>query len=249
MKYVDKHWKTFLNSFRLDALAFKLLVTDILFILTVILTYGILYAFWMKNVLSVSAILGVENGDVPAVSNIDILGMWNIFIAKTLFILILCVLLYILLISLYSAFSHTFINRKDFTLRLFLNFLCIYAILTLLYFIMIAMIYSLSSDTMFIAWSVIILTMIYLYSLLIFYLVTNDGKIMKIVRHGLKDMAKLHYTLPPLVLGLLLLTLISIVIGLLLGNLLLLSATLALLTFLYLATWLKKYLHHIIREV
>jgi hypothetical protein len=249
MAYLEKHWKTFLRSFKLDALAFKLLVTDMLFILTLMLAYSVLYAFWMRNLLGISALLGIESGGMPAASSINTLKVWNAFAIKTIIILVVSILLYILLISLYSAFSHTFINRKNFTLKLFLNFISIYSLSTLLYLTLITIMFFISQNIILIAWCILIITMIYLYMLLIFYLVTNDGKFLKIVRHGLKSMIRLHDTLIPLVLGFILMTLATIVIELLFGKFLALSVILLLLAFLYLATWLKKYLHHVIHEI
>lgn len=246
--YAERHWKMFVRSMKLDALMFKLFITDILFILTLTLSYIVLYAFWVKNIVSISSILGIDE-NVPAISNMDILGLWNAFITKVIIILILGLLLYILWISIYSAFSHTFINKKDFTFKLFLNFLGIYASLTLIYMLLVALMFFLSQNIMFIAWSIIILTMLYLYSLLIFYLVTNGGNFTKILHHGLKSMIRLHDTLLPLLLGFLLMTAGMLILGLLLKGMPILLSICALMIFLYLVTWLKRYMHGIIHEV
>ena len=74
--YAERHWNIFLRSIRPDALTFKLFITDILFILTIILAYAILHVSWVKNLVSISSILGVEE-NMPAISNLDILGLWN----------------------------------------------------------------------------------------------------------------------------------------------------------------------------
>jgi hypothetical protein len=249
MLYIQKHWKIFLKSFNIDMLALKLLATDILFIFTLVLSYSLLYLFWLKNVFSVATLLGISNGVVPAASNMDISALWHSFIIKVLLILLLGVLIYLVLISLYSAFSHTFINRKKFTLKLFLNFLSIYSILTFLYILVSVIIFNISNNIIAIAWGVIILTLLYVYALLIFYLVINDGTFSKILHHGWKSMIRLHDTLLPLAIGLILIMITSIIIELLFGNFIIVSAILAMLVFLYLTTWLKKYLHHIIHEV
>lgn len=249
MTYLDKHWKIFLKSFELDKLAFKLLATDIVFILTLVISYAILYMFWLKNLLSVSSIFNITSGDTLALSKIDITGLWHLFIIKIILILFVGVILYIVLISVYSALSHTFMNRKNFTLKLLLNFIGIYTILTVLWILLSIIIFNLSNNIVEIAWAIIIFTLLYLYALLIFYLVTNDGKFTKILHHGLKCMIQLHHTLIPILLGFVLMLLTSIIIGLLLGKFLVLSGVIALLIFLYLLTWFRKYLYHVIHEV
>jgi len=249
MTYVNKHWKIFWKSFKLDELALKLFVTDIVFILTLAVSYGILYLFWLKNLLSVSAIFGISSGDTLALSNIDMTGLWHSFIIKIILILFVGVILYLILISLYSAFSHTYINHKKFTLKLLLNFLGIYAILTALFILLSTTIFNLSNNIIEIAWAIIVLMLLYIYALLIFYLVTNDGKFTKILHHGWKSMIRLHDTILPLLLGFVLMILTLIIIGLLIGKLVVLSGLIALIVFLYLTTWLKKYLYHIIHEI
>jgi len=45
---------------------------------------------------------------------------------------------------------------------------------------------------MLIAWGILIFTLLYVYALLIFYLVTKEGKLSIILVHGFKSMILLH---------------------------------------------------------
>jgi len=246
-KYFDKHWRAFLRSFRLDVLTFKLFITDILFILTIILAYDIVYAFWIKNVVSISSILGIEEGVVPAVSTIDIAGAVQSFLTTLIIIAIVIVIIYVFLISLYGAISHTFMNDKRLTLKLFLNFLSIYSLMTLSYILLTIMIFILSQNVWLIAGMVIFLTAAYIYSMLIFYLVISDKKFKQVIRHGFKSIIRVHDTLIPIFLGTLFLVISFTVIVLLLGDMVL-SAVLILLSALYVLTWTRRYMHRMIHE-
>jgi len=247
--YWSKHWNIFKRSLRFDSTLLKLIFTDIGFIITLFLSYVLIYFFWIKNMLSVSYLMNIlDTAQTSAVSSSEVMNAWNHFITTVIFIVLLIILLYIILLSIYSALSHIFITKNKLGAKLFLNFIYIYAILTLIYFLLVLSIFYLSNNILLIAWGVLILTIIYLYSLLIFYLVTNDGNISKIFSHGFKSIIKFHNRLPPILLTSIMFAILLPILNIIFGwNYLIFFLAITILL-LYLLNWMKKYLHHIIHS-
>jgi hypothetical protein len=81
-----------------------------------------------------------------------------------------------------------------------------------------------------------------------FYLMVNDGKWSRVWGRSLKKMIRLHDTLLPLILGALLLFIGVTIIGWVFSGIIISGILLSLLI-LYMFTWLKKYLHHILHGV
>ncbi|MGV8171225.1 MAG: hypothetical protein ACP5OA_00855 [Candidatus Woesearchaeota archaeon] len=251
MKYFDKHWKAFLRSFRIDALLLKLFLIDIFSILTLAVSLIVLYALWIKNSSYMYPIFNIRDIESLIASGIDISSLWNTFIMNVIFMILAGIVLSIFILSIYSSISNMLMNRKRFTWKLFSNFLSIYSILTSGYIslmLLLFMIFTKSRNLMLIVWSMIILTILFLYFLLIFYLVINDGKWSKIWALSLKKMIRLHDTLLPVLLGVLILLIGVTIIGWIFGSILI-SGILMLVLILYIFTWLKKYLHHIFYNV
>lgn len=250
MIYIKKHWAIFKKSFNLDLLLVKLCITDIIFMISLIFSYYLVYFFWIKNVLSITNILSVTQSNIlpENISGTALLNSWNTFIFNLVLLIILIVLIYVVLLSIYGAVSHKFITNNKFSSKLFLNFFYIYGILTSIYLLIIISIFYLSTDVWLIAWSIFILTIIYMYFLLIFYLVINDAKLSKIFHKGFTSLIKLHHTLMPIIVFFILFTLVFLVMALIFGKLIILFVILSLLFILYLINCLKRYLHQIIHS-
>jgi hypothetical protein len=250
MDYLKEHWNLLKHSFDIDSLTWKLLLTDIGFIFSLLLSYTLLYLFWAKNLLSLQNILEIAQtgqilGSTPGVS---IVQLWNRVILNIVLVLVFTIIIYVLLISLYGALSHKFLSKKDFTIKLLLNFLSVNSILTVVYLLLLISVFCLSKNIKLAVWGIIVFTLLYLYALLIFYLVTKDDKLTKIFVHGFKSMVKLHYTLVPIILFIILMSLFSFIISIVsFGNTIVLTV-LALIAFFYLITWIRKYLHHVIHD-
>ncbi len=250
MDYLKKHWNILKHSFNVDYLTWKLLLIDLGFIFTLILSYSILYALWIKNLFSLQNIIDVaQTGQVlDVMPGLSITQLWDKLIFNLILIGVLAVLIYIILISIYGAISHKFISKKEFSLKLLLNFLCVNTILTVVYVSLIISIYYLSNEIKLIAWSIVIFTLLYFYALLIFYLVTKNDKLSKIFMHGLKSMIKLHYTLIPMILSIILFSVyLTIIYFLSFGNTVIL-ALLGIVGLFYILVWTKRYLHHVIHD-
>ncbi len=250
MNYLQKHWEILKNSFKLDDLTWKLPLIDIGFVLSLFVFYALILFLWVRTYLSFENLVAIaQSGQALAyTSGTSITQLWIKSIWMIILIFVLIVLAYVLLLSLYGALSHKFLSKKTFTSKLFINFLCVNAILTLLYIVFVVSIFTLSSNIKLIAWGMIIFTLLYIYALLIFYLVTKEDKLAKIFVHGFKSMIKLNHTLVPIVLSIILFAIVSIVIYLISFWSTILMTILAFLLLFYLITWVKKYLHHIVHE-
>jgi hypothetical protein len=248
--YFTRHWNILKNSFKLDSTTLKLILIDFGFILTLIFSYFLLYALWLRNLLTVSGLLNVVySGQLSAaLPGENALKIWNTFVFNVILLFILILLLYVIILSVYSAVSHNAITKNRLTLRLILNFLAVYSILTIIYLLFTISVFYLSKNIMMITWSVIIFTLIYLYFLLIFYLVTKEGKLSQIFNHGLRSSIKLHNTLLPILLAIILFGILTLLIQLVFGKILLILTLLVIISLLYTSTWIKRYLHHVIHS-
>ena len=164
------------------------------------------------------------------------------------FYFILVLLLYMVFLSIYSALSHMSITKNKFSTKLFLNFIYVYTIFTVIYLLLMLAIFYISKDIVLAAWCVILFTILYLYILLIFYLVTKDGNLSQIFSHGFKSMMKLHHTLPPIALALVMFLILISIVMLIFSSIPLIVFILFLLIIIYLSNWMKKYLHQIIHS-
>ena len=248
--YFVKHWNILKKSFKLDDVIYKLILTDIGFIITLLISYTMVYFLWVRTLLSVPNLLSMfSTGQVPrTVPGEELIRSWNIFVTNLMLILVLIVILYILILSIYGAISHVFMTKNKFSIKLFLNFIYIYLILTLLYALFLIAIFYLSKDIWLSACGVILFTVLYIYSLLIFYLVINGGPLSKVISHGLRSMIRLHHTLVPIILSIIIWLILVVIIQLLFAKLLVVSVPLITLSMIYTLSWTKKYLHHVIHS-
>lgn len=249
VKYFRKHWIILKNNFKLDDVTIKLILTDIGFILTLMLSYVLVYMLWARSVFSLSSLLDTISAQIPdSALGVETINLWHTFITNVILFAIVVIILYAVLISIYSAVSHKIITKNKFSAGLFLNFIYVYMILTLVYLLLLISIFYLSNNIMLIAWGILIFTLLYVYALLIFYLVTKEGKLSIILVHGFKSMILLHNTLPPIILSILIWIIFTIVVHFIFGKLLIVTISLVLFSILYLATWVKRYLYHIIHS-
>jgi len=247
--YFFKHWNILKKSFNFDSVLFKLMLIDIGFIVSLFLSYVLVYFLWIRNILTVSYLVNILNtpqiSDVPAS---EIVSAWNHFVTAATLILLLVLLLYMIVLSIYSALSHMSMTKNKFSARLFLNFICTYTIFTLIYLLILLSIFYFSKNILLAAWCLILITILYLYTLFIFYLVTKDGKLSQIFSHGFSSMIRLHHTLPPIVLALIMFLAFLSIVLLIFGNWPFIVFMLLLLIMIYLSNWMKKYLHQIIHS-
>jgi hypothetical protein len=247
--YFLKHWNILKNSFVIDGTILKLICIDLGFIFTILLSYMLLYALWLRNTSAVSNLLNmIYSGQLTDVAGYNLPKIWHQFLINTILLFVLIILIYILLLSVYGALSHTIITKNRFNWRLILNFICVYSGLTGIYLFFLIAMFFLSKNIMLLTWGLIIFTFLYLYLLLIFYLVTKEGKFGQILVHGFKSALKLHNTLPPMILALLILSILTVLIQVLFGGLSILITLLVLVSLLYISAWIKRYMHKIIHS-
>jgi hypothetical protein len=252
-KYAHTHWTSIKNSFEFDSITLKLILLDVSLIFTLMLSYVLIYFLWVKNLFSVSNILSLINsGSLPdpntGISSSDLLNSWNNFIFNVILIIVVAVLLYIIIISIYSALGHKILTRNKFSLKLFLNFLASYALWTLIYILSILLLFHISTDIIFIAWIIISITLLYLYALLIFYITTSGNNLSGVLLKGLKSMLKLHHAVPVLLCTLILFSVIGGIMAFVFQKIPVISVILIFVIVLYSNSWIKRYMHQVLHS-
>ena len=226
MSYISKHWKLLKNSFMIDSMALKLAALDAGMILTVMISYIFVYYMFLRSYLSISNIIYVANtGKVPSsIGGMDMTVLWNTFVANVIIATLITLVLYVLILSFYGIISHNILTNNRFKFNTLANFIYIYSLFTLIYVLLSILIFSTVKSIIAASWLIIILTLVYLYAMLIFYLVIKDDKIPKILSHGFRAMAKLHDTLVPIMLAIIMLAIVSAVLALLFKDYLIILA-------------------------
>jgi len=244
--YVSKHWSIFKKSFNFDSVLFRLLLLDVGFILILFLSYLLVYFLWIKNTLILSNIVSILNTmQASTVPTSEIIISWHHLLLSVILMLLLILVLYILLLSIYTVLSYVIMTKKRFSLKVFLNSILIYLMFTVVYLLILLLVFYLFKNVWLAAWSVILITLLYLYTLLIFYLVIDDNGLLKVFGLGFRNMIKLYDTLPPILFALIMFLIIIAIITLIFGSIPLVVFLIVLLAIVYLSNWMKKYLHQI----
>ena len=244
--YVSKHWSIFKKSFNFDSVLFRLLLLDVGFILILFLSYLLVYFLWIKNTLILSNIVSILNTmQASTVPTSEIIISWHHLLLSVILMLLLILVLYILLLSIYTVLSYVIMTKKRFSLKVFLNSILIYLMFTVVYLLILLLVFYLFKNVWLAAWSVILITLLYLYTLLIFYLVIDDNGLLKVFGLGFRNMIKLYDTLPPILFALIMFLIIIAIITLIFGSIPLVVFLIVLLAIVYLSNRMKKYLHQI----
>ena len=247
--YALKHWKQLRNSVKLDSTMFKLLLIDIGFFVTILLSYVLIYYYYIRNYLTINNLLAVANvASPPSMSGVDVVAVWNNFLFNMILMVILAVLIYISIISIYSALSHFVLTHNKFNLKLIKNFVVIYSILTLIYLSLIVLVFSSINNVMTSAIIMIILSIIYSYFMLIDYLTINDSGISKNIIKGLKHIIRLHHKILPLLTYIISASILLSIALILFKNYLGICIIAIYLSISISFVWLRRYLHGIIHE-
>jgi len=248
MKYIDKHWKILKKSFKADFVALKLALLDIGFLLTLVLSYTLIYFLFVRSYLSISNILDIANGGKipPSMSGMNMTVLWNTFVADVIIIIVLAVLLYVLILSVYGTISHLCLTNNKFKMNILINFIYIYALFTLVYLLLMVLVFVVSKNIMTAAWITLIMTLVYAYIMLVFYLVIKDDHLYKILKHGFKSMIRIHDTIVPIVLSMIMLSVLSIIFTLLFSQFILLLGILLYISTIAVMIWLRRYMHELI---
>lgn len=248
MNYLQKHLRILKNSFKVDMTFFKLGLIDLGFVLTLILSYMLIYFFYVKDYLSISNLLSIANNGrtPPSMSGMDMNILWNTFVANSIVIILVTLILYVIILSIYGTISHLCLTNNKFKRNILINFIYIYALFTLIYILLSILIFFMITNIMTAAWIIFVLTIIYLYAMMIFYLVIKDDKIGKIFRHGFKSMIKIHDTIIPIIISIIALSIICFIIVLLFNQFVMFAGILIYLSFIIVLIWFRRYMHVLI---
>jgi hypothetical protein len=244
-KYFDDHIDILKHSFNIDRTFIKLMCIDIGFLVTLVLSYGIVYIVWTKNLVSIASIYNILNTALSPeiIPTAEVIRLWNHFVITAILVMIAVVILYAIILSIYSAIGHSIMTKNRFSIRLLLNYFYIYIFLTLIYILFSAPVFFFSNNTIFIAYCILIFTFIYLYLMLVFYIVTTSEGLLKVLKSGFKKSMHVQNIFPAIIFAIILITVLFTIIHLIFGGIIALSVFLALFSMLYVSVWMKKYLY------
>jgi len=214
-----------------------------------LLAYGMfLYIFnKMQPLFDVIDQIKNYSTDIPSTLQSQFLANKSLFMQFLISVILLAalaIIIYIIIIALSDSIIVSTIKNQKYTAKKFFLFIKTYSAITAVFLLLAIMFFTIITDPIEFYLIYIILFILYIYILLIFQIVIDDKKrFLENIIHGFKALARIRYTIIPVIatiIAIIIILLLNILLSLLLKQYIIIFAFLI---FVLLSLWVRNYFY------